>query len=181
PELRIVDDQLWQAVRARQSEIVEKYAKVTEAVREHHRKNKLNGARRPKSLLSGLIFCGCCGGRYSLRGAGRFACSSHIANKSCSNSRTIPREELENRVVAGLKDRMMSPEIAAEAMRTHAEETNRLNRERRSNGDTWRVELEKTGRELEKAINAILAGVPPLTLKEKIEKLETRKAELSAL
>ena len=54
-----------------------------------------NSARRPKSLLSGLIFCGCCGGPYSLRGAGRFACSSHIANKSCSNSRTIPREELE--------------------------------------------------------------------------------------
>ncbi|CAN7638896.1 recombinase family protein [Mesorhizobium sp. LjNodule214] len=181
PELRIVDDQLWQAVRVRQSEIAERYANVTEAVREHHRKNKLNSAHRPKSLLSGLIFCGCCGGPFSLRGAGRFACSSHIANKSCSNSRTIPREELENRVLTGLKDRMMSSEVAAEAMRAHAEETNRLNRERRSKGDAWGAELEKTGRELEKAINAILAGVPPLTLKEKIEKLETRKAELTVL
>ncbi|MER9082082.1 hypothetical protein [Mesorhizobium sp. M0895] len=63
----------------------------------------------------------------------------------------------------------MSPEVAAEAMRAHAEEMNRLNRERRSNGDAWRAELEKTGRELDKAINAILAGVLPLTLKEKIE------------
>ena len=36
PELRIVDDALWHAVSARQGEIAEKYANVTEAVREHH-------------------------------------------------------------------------------------------------------------------------------------------------
>ena len=61
PELRIVDDQLWQAVRKRQSEIAEKYENVTEAVRKHHKKNQLNGKRRPQSLLSGLVFCGRCG------------------------------------------------------------------------------------------------------------------------
>ncbi|WP_265519334.1 recombinase family protein [Nitratireductor luteus] len=181
PHLRIVDDELWQAVRARQGEIAEKYANVAEAIREHHKKNRLNGVRRPRSLLSGLIFCGVCGGPYSLRGADRFACSYHISSGSCSNSRTIAREELERRVLAGLKDRMMVPEIAAEAMRAYAEETNRLNRERRSNGDAWRTDLEKTDRELEKAVDAILAGVPPLKLKDRIEKLESRKAELTAL
>lgn len=61
PELRIVDDELWQSVRALQGEIAEKYANVTEVVRKHHKKNRLNGTRRPKSLLSGLVFCGCCG------------------------------------------------------------------------------------------------------------------------
>ena len=75
----------------------------------------------------------------------------------------------------------MAPEVAAEAMRAYADETNQLNRERRSNGDTWRAELEKTDRELEKAVDAILAGVPPLKLKDRIEKLEARKAELTAL
>ncbi len=64
PELRIVDDELWQAVRARQGEIAEKFVNVAEGVRKHHKKNKLNGARRPRTLLSGLIFCGCCGGPY---------------------------------------------------------------------------------------------------------------------
>ena len=181
PDLRIVDDEQWQAAKARQSEIAEKYVNVTEAVREHHKNNRLNGVRRPRSLLSGLIFCGVCGGSYSLRGADRFACSNHISNGSCSNSRTIARRELEGRVLAGLKDRMMAPEVAAEAMRAYAEETNRLNRERRSNGDAWRAELEKTDRELEKAVDAILAGVTPLKLKDRIEKLEARKAELTAL
>src|SRR5260221_723408 len=34
PELRIIDDELWQAVKARQSEIADKYVNVTEAIRE---------------------------------------------------------------------------------------------------------------------------------------------------
>jgi site-specific DNA recombinase len=181
PELRIVDDELWQAVRARQDEIADKFANVTEAVRAHHQKNRLNSTRRPKSLLSGLVFCGCCGGPYSLRGADRFACSNHISKGACTNSRTITREELENRVLAGLKDRMMAPEVAAEAMRAYAEETNRLNRERRSNGEAWKMELQKIERDLEKAVDAILAGAPPLTLKERMEKLEARKIELTGL
>ncbi len=56
PDLRIVDDELWQVVRERQGEIAEKFVNVTEALRKPHRKNKLNGARRPRTLLSGLIF-----------------------------------------------------------------------------------------------------------------------------
>lgn len=181
PDLRIVDDALWQAVKARQGEIAEKYLNVTEAVREHHKRNRLNSARRSKSLLSGLIFCGCCGGPYSLRGADRFACSAHVTNGSCSNSRTIPREELERRVLAGLKDRMMAPEVAAEAMRAHAEETNRLNRERRSNGDAWKAELAKVEKEIRGIIEAIKEGMFQPSMKAEMDALEVRKVELTAL
>jgi len=61
PELRIVDDALWQAAKARQGELAEKYANVITATRAAHA-NRLNGAHRPRSLLSGLLVCGCCGG-----------------------------------------------------------------------------------------------------------------------
>ncbi len=155
--------------------------RFTEAVREHHERNRLNSARRSKSLLSGLIFCGCWGGPYSLRGADRFACSAHMTNGSCSNSRTIPREELERRVLAGLKDRMMAPEVAAEAMRAHAEETNRLNRERRSNGDAWKAELAKVEKEIRGIIEAIKEGMFQPSMKVEMDALEARKVELTAL
>ncbi len=181
PELRIVDDALWQAVRERQGVIAEKYASVTEAVRKHHKKNRLNGRRRPQSLLSGLIFCGCCGGPYSLRGAGRFACSNHISKGTCSNSRTIPREDLENRVLSGLRDRVMTPEVAAEAMRAYAEETNRLNRERRSNGNAWQAELAKVEKDIRGIIEAIKAGMFHESMKGEMTALENRKAALAAL
>ena len=181
PELRIVNDELWHSVRVRQGEIAEKFANVTEAVRKHHKKNRLNGTRRPKSLLSGLVFCGCCGGPYSLRGADRFACSNHISKGACSNSRTIPREELEARVLCGLKDRMMAPEIVEEAMRAYAEETNRLNRERRSSGDAWKAELVKIEKQIRGIIEAIKAGMFHESMKAEMDTLEARKTELNTL
>src|SRR5690606_4166455 len=179
PELRIVDDQLWQAVRTRQGEIAEKFANVTDAVRAHHKKNRLNGARRPKSLLSGLVFCGCCGGPYSLRGAERFACSNHISKGTCTSSRTLPRTELEARVLSGLKERMMTPEMVGEAMRAYAEETNRLNRERRANGEAWKAELAKVDKQIEQIVEAIADGMYHPSMKEKMDALEARRAELT--
>lgn len=181
PELRIVDDALWQAVRARQAEIAEQYANVIEAVREHHERNRLSGIRRPRSLLSGLILCGCCGDPYSLRGADRFACSNHVGKGTCSNGRTIPRAELESRVLAGLKDRMMSPEVAAEAMHGYAEETNRLNRARRTNSDAWKAELGKVEKQITQIIEAIADGMYHPSMKDKMTGLEARKAELTVL
>ncbi|WP_343316107.1 recombinase family protein [Brucella sp. BE17] len=181
PELRIVDDELWHSVRVRQAEIAEKFANVTEAVRKHHKKNRLNGTRRPKSLLSGLVLCGCCAGPYSLRGADRFACSNHISKGACSNSRTIPREDLEARVLSGLKDRMMAPEIVEEAMRAYAEETNRLNRERRSSGDAWKAELVKIEKQIRGIIEAVKAGMFHESMKAEMDTLEARKTELNSL
>jgi hypothetical protein len=67
PELRMINDKLWQAVKARQSEIADKYVNVTEAIREAQ-SNRLNGMRRPKALFSGSIHCGVCGGPCALRG-----------------------------------------------------------------------------------------------------------------
>ena len=67
PELRIVDDALWKAVKDRQGEIAEKYGTVIEAT-QTARANRLNGAHRPRHLLSGLLECGVCGGPYSMRG-----------------------------------------------------------------------------------------------------------------
>ncbi|WP_370627115.1 recombinase family protein [Pseudochrobactrum sp. Wa41.01b-1] len=181
PELRIVEDELWQSVRERQGEIAEKFVNVADGVRKHHRKNKLNGARRPRTLLSGLIFCGCCDGPYSLRGPQRYACSNHISKGTCDNSRTIRQDELEARVLAGLKDRLMAPEIVEEAMRAYAEETNRLNRERRSNGDAWKAELAKAEKQIAQIVEAITDGMYHPSMKEKMTGLEARKDELTAL
>jgi site-specific DNA recombinase len=181
PDLRIVDDALWETARAKHKEIAAKYSNVTEAIREHHAKNRLNGSRRPKSLLSGLIFCADCGGSYSLRGADRFVCSTHVSKGTCSNGRSILKSALEARVLAGLKDRMMSPEVVCDAMEAYAEEMNRLNRERRANGDGWRVELVKVQKEIHGIIEAIKAGMFQPSMKEAMDALEARKAELNTL
>lgn len=150
-------------------------------MREHHHLNSLDGARRPRSLLSGLITCGCCGGTHALRGADRFACGNHVGKGTCENARTIPRADLEARVLAGLKDRLMAPEVVEEAMRAYALETNRLNRERRSNADSWNVELARIEKQIGPIVEAIADGMYHASMKNKMNGLESRKTELERL
>ncbi len=73
----------------------------------------------------------------------------------------------------------MAPEVAAEAMRAYAEETNRLNRERRSNGDSWKAELVKVEKQIRGIIEAIKEGMFHPSMKGEMDALEARKAELT--
>ncbi len=178
PELRIVDDDLWQAAKARQGELAVKYANVITATRAAQA-NRLNNTHRPRSLLSGLLVCGCCGGPYALRGQDRYACSNHVMNGSCTNSRTITRAVLEARMLDGLRERLMAPEIAAEAMRAYAEETNRLNRERRSSGSADRKALADVGKKLQEIVAAIEDGGYSRPLMTRLRELEAKQDELT--
>jgi site-specific DNA recombinase len=51
-------------------------------------------------------------------------------------------------VLAGLTDKLVSPEAVAVAVRAYAEETNRRGRERRAEAETSRRALEKIERAL---------------------------------
>ena len=177
PDLRIVDDVLWQAVKDRQSALSARYATVIEATRAA-RANRLNDTHRPRHLLSGLLECGVCGGPYAMRGQDRYGCSNHVMNGSCANGRGIARTALEDRVLAGLEDRLMAPEAAAEAMRAYAEETNRLNRERRASGEDDRKELAGVGKKIADIVTAIEDGGYTRALMDRLRELEARQDEL---
>ena len=107
PELRIVDDVLWQTVKDRRGELVEKHATVIAAVRQAHA-NRSNGTHRSHHLFSGLLECGVCGGSYSMRGQDRFGCSNHAMKGSCANGLGIRWTVLQERVLAGLKEKSMA-------------------------------------------------------------------------
>ena len=177
PELRIVDDSLWKAVKDRQGELTEKYATVVEAVRTANT-NRLNRTHRPRHMLSGLLECGTCGGPYAMRGQDRYGCSNHVMNGSCDNGRGIHRTVLEERVLAGLKDRLMAPEAAAEAMRAYAEETNRLNRERRTAVVSDRKELAAIEKTIKEIVTIIENGGYTRSLIDRLRELEARQDEL---
>ncbi len=165
-------------MKDRQEELTAKYATVIEATRSA-RANRLNGTHRPRHLLSGLLECGVCGGPYSMRGQDRYGCSNHVMNDSCSNSRGIRRTELEERVLVGLKDHLMAPEAADAAVRAWAEETNRLNRERSASSEAERKEIADIEKKIDGVVDAIQDGAYSAVLKERLHKLEVRKAELN--
>ena len=142
--------------------------------------NRLNGTHRPRHLLSGLLECGVGGGPYAIRGQDRYGCSKHAMNGTCSNGRGIGRTIIEERVLAGLRDRLIEQRVVAEAMRTWAEETNRLNRERRASVDTDRKELAAVEKKITKMIDIIEDGGYVKGMIDRLRELEARQDELKA-
>lgn len=174
PELRIVEQPVWDAVKGRQNRLAYGPAAKTTT-------NFMNDRRRPRHLLAGLIKCGCCGGGYSMISKDLLGCSTARNKGTCDNRVNIRRDTLERSVLSGLNTHLMEPELFREFCGEFTREVNRARIERGTDIEAWRKELERIDRDLDKAIDAILAGVPPLKLKEKIEKLEARKAELTEL
>jgi len=142
PELRIVDDELWHRVKLRQAELARHFEATTIGVRAA-RAERLNRLRRPAFLLSGLLTCGCCGGKYGIVVNDRYGCLGHFRKGTCDNGRTIRRDDIERRVLAGLTDKLVSPEAVAVAVRAYAQETNRQNQERRAQAEASRRALVK--------------------------------------
>lgn len=109
PELRIVPDVLWTAVKERQAKL-------------EHRDTGTGAAgdprpfwsqQRPRYLFSGLMRCGVCGGGFSKVSAAHFGCST-ARNKgptACTNRLGIRRDVLEATVLDGLRGRLMDPEL----------------------------------------------------------------------
>jgi site-specific DNA recombinase len=98
PELRIVDDDVWEAVQA---------------VLERGQGQRPELSRRPKHMLSGLVACDVCGGSWTIRGPNRWGCSRHKEGgaSACANNRTISTAIMEGRVLSGLQRHMLDPEL----------------------------------------------------------------------
>ncbi len=177
PELRIVDDELWQRVKLRQAELAKQFEATTKGVRAA-RAERLNRLRRPAFLLSGLLTCGCCGGKYGIVVNDRYGCLGHFRKGMCDNGRTIRRDDIERRVLAGLTDKLVSPEAVAVAVRAYAEETNRQNHERRAQVEASRRPLEKIERGTKAILDAIEDGMYQPAMKARMSELEQQKAEI---
>ncbi len=171
PELRIVDDALWAAVKARQAEVRIEMSRDAAG-------NALNGAHRQKYLLSGLLACGVCGGGFTIVNAHDYGCAAHRAKGTCDNDGRIRRNELERRVLDGLKHRLLAPELVEEFARTFHDEVNRLAAEQTQNRAQDESQLEAVRRKIASMIRAIEDGLYQPSMKARMAELEAEKAAL---
>jgi DNA invertase Pin-like site-specific DNA recombinase len=173
PELRIIDDELWQSVKNRQQRARIEMGKDEAG-------NALNRLHRRKFLLSELLVCGSCGGRYTVVGKDRHGCATRRAKGTCSNDKTIIRQRIETRVLGGLRDKLMAPELVAEFVRAYQEEINAAAKMVASRGEELKREAETVDRKIAGIMAAIEDGMYTPALKERMKALEARKAELEA-
>jgi hypothetical protein len=120
PELRIVDDVLWERVQSRLDAIREKFGA------DDPDRNRYWEKRRSQHVLSDNVVCGCCGRPMTNVGKDYLACTGARKRGTCANGRSIKRGELETLILNGLRERLMAPELVAEFITAFQVEWNRL-------------------------------------------------------
>ena len=175
-ELRIIDDGLWNAAKARQVAI-----KMRRGDSDQEGENHFRERRRPKFLFSGLTKCACCGGGYSMISADLIGCSTARNKGTCDNRTNIRRDRMEERVLNALRYHLMDPALFKEFCDEFTREMNRLRMEGRASIDAAQAEVKRIDRELDRLMALILASddeESPLRMMKQMKKLEARKGEL---
>jgi site-specific DNA recombinase len=171
PQLRIIDDHLWDLVKERQRDSRSRVTTKDKGVRSER-------ARRPRYLLSGLLRCGTCGDGFSKISQAHYGCSAARNKGTCDNLLTVRRDELEAKVLDGLRDHLMHPELVTTFVDEFRREVNRQAAEQNIRRNQSERELERTERDIRRLIEAIKAGVPGAAVKDEMTTLEARRIDL---
>lgn len=170
PELRIVDEGVWQQVQAM----------IAPRPRDHAERGAM---RRPTRPLSGLLRCGCCGGGMSVKGKDksgrtRIECARHAQSRSCPDPRTYYLDRIETMVLDALREEIASPET----LDLYVKEYNRARRELAAETHRRRAGLEKRvsqiDAELGRLVTFIARGIGDVD--RLAQDYEARSAELTA-
>lgn len=99
PELRIVDESLWLAVKSRQDAQEQKHGTLRDAVR-GVREAKSRDLMPGSSHFAKLLTCAVCGTDFCPVGRERYGCAGHYRRKICANGQTLPRRSMEDQICA---------------------------------------------------------------------------------
>ena len=168
PELRIIDQDLWDAVKAKQGEI-------------NKTDKPLWQTNRPRNLFSYLLKCGECGGGYSMVSQTHLGCSNARNKGTCSNRMTMHREKLEASVLGSLQDHLMDEELCEVFCKEYTRHMNEIRMQHNAALSGYRAEHGKIDRQLDKMVDAIADGALFANLKDQITALDERKQELESI
>ena len=169
PTLRILEDELWGAVKSRQGSI-----RASDRVA-NARATRFWERRRSRHLLSGLVRCQECGSRYASIGRDYLACSAARSSGTCSNRQSIRRSALEGLITDGLHQRLMAPDLVQEFIRGFHKELNLQRRQEDALRDAKRRELDDVKQKLDGLIDAIADGLRASGLQQRLDELEARR------
>ncbi|MCW6512613.1 recombinase family protein [Lichenifustis flavocetrariae] len=170
PQLRIVDDELFQAVAERQAERrTGPHSRVTPG---------------PKRMLSGLLKCAACGSGIVSAGSdhGRpvAQCTRVRESGDCKNKRKVYLDVIEEAVVHGLRDYLRHPKVITDAVREYHAERRRLaaqSVQERSVVERRLVDVEK---QMARLVDALASGTLPVSaIGPKLNELENEKRAIA--
>ena len=168
PELRIVADDLWKAVKARQKKLDAKGPELWQA-------------KRPPNLFSYLLKCGECGSGFGMISKTHLGCSGSRNKGNCDNRKTIKREDLEQKVLGALRTHLMSPDLCKEFCDEYTKQINLIRSKHNTSLNAMYREFDQLERDKKKLVQSILNGVPGDVLKDEGIRIQTRMEQLEAI
>ena len=138
--------------------------------------------RKPRHLLSGLLRCGVCGGGLSSGNANkrrRLYCTNWKESRSCDNGRMFYCDEIEARVLNGLRTQLSHPEAISRFILTYTAERKRL----AESGTATRAELErklvKAELAQQRTVRAMIESSAPITsFNAELDRLGAEKKQI---
>lgn len=185
PEMRIVPDELWSAVREQNLR-----------VREKHGPRTLGGMNRTEAsrcyLFSGLMECGLCGRNVTITSGKtpycRYGCPNHRSRGLCDNQVTILQTKLENQLISALVESLLCQELQDELLQMFQESLTRtleneakLAEEAPNKNSELRHEQAKLLNEAQNHAEAIAHQRISPTLSKRLAMTEARISEIQDL
>jgi DNA invertase Pin-like site-specific DNA recombinase len=170
PELRIVEAELWNAVRTRYAQV--STGPMGEGVK---------GRRRPKRFLQGLITCGLCG-RPMHRAGPRDAlrCATRIEKGACANTKTPGYGGIEARVFAAIRGNLLRPDAIELAIREIQAGMAAAQRDAGKRQAKISAELAEVKRRMARLIDQVEQGAPWTAVAGRHAELDARRLDLEA-
>ena len=166
PELRIIEQEVWDRAKARQ-----RRARI---------KTQFWDRQRPRYLLSGLLRCGQCRGGMSKISALSYGCSGarNQGDTACTNRRTVRRDDVERTVLHALQTSLMDPALIGEFCEAYTAQINKLRMEHNASLHRYKAELEKLNRQERRIVDAVKDGYANPTMKAESHQIVERREVL---
>ena len=179
PELRIIDDRLWQAVRKRREQIHKAYGpkpgENRRGPRVHHT------ACFPGSMLQGLLICGECGRSMTQQGGGgyrRYGCPRAFLG-SCTNNIGVSKDKGEHVLVQLLLERCRTEDGWLDAVyESCVTEIQAARSGEHRQLDTDRQRLEQLVPEIDRLVDAVADGHNFASIQERLRDREQEKRDI---
>jgi hypothetical protein len=168
PELRIIDDELWQRVKDRQQ--------ANTIIMPRDGDNRaLNRKHRKVHALSGVLTCGCCGGPLAITAKDRYGCSGYRAYRTYSDRRTILRKEVEDRLFIGFRTNLLNTPYLDAFTAEFQEEVNRQRSATTSGLTSKGKNLDEVTRQVDRIVDRIVNGTGSKRITSKLSELEAEQ------
>ena len=160
PSLAIVSEELWERVQEVNRRMKDKiYGR---------RQGGLNRTAASRGyLFSGIMYCGLCGGKFSVIIGGqapkvRYGCTNHRRRDTCANGTTILRNRLEPQLISAISKNLMDARLEEERIqefRKQLEARIALEEKLAAEGSSNRPKLEAERSDLEKQARHLVDAI----------------------